>query len=256
VEHVISESLGNTKHVLPRGVVCDRCNNYFARKIEAPILNSAFIKTLRGRNLLPNKRGRVPFGEGILVEPRLPVDIEFGSRYGTSVHLKDNKALPGLLRFLEASKQGTLVIPYALGVSGKIVARFLAKMALEAMALRLSRELGYQEFVASEKQFDGLRHFARIGDDFEKWPYSSRQIYNEEQLFSSLDEISSYQIMHEWDFLHTNKLELYFVVAIFGTEFAINIGGPEISGFRSWLKENGNKSPLHTGKNTGRDEPA
>ncbi len=34
VEHIIPESLGNKNHVLPKGIVCDRCNNYFTLKIE------------------------------------------------------------------------------------------------------------------------------------------------------------------------------------------------------------------------------
>jgi len=34
VEHIIPETLGNADHVLPRGTVCDKCNNYFSRKIE------------------------------------------------------------------------------------------------------------------------------------------------------------------------------------------------------------------------------
>ena len=40
VEHIIPESFGNTDHVLPVGVVCDACNQYFARKVERQILES------------------------------------------------------------------------------------------------------------------------------------------------------------------------------------------------------------------------
>ena len=36
VEHIIPESLGNTQHILPRGWVCDSCNNYMATKVEKP----------------------------------------------------------------------------------------------------------------------------------------------------------------------------------------------------------------------------
>ena len=60
VEHVIPESLGNTKLVLPPGVVCDRCNNYLSRKVEGPFLNSFPIRKLRFDQALPSKRGRVP----------------------------------------------------------------------------------------------------------------------------------------------------------------------------------------------------
>ena len=37
------------------------------------------------------------------------------------------------------------------------------------------------------------------------------------------------QIVHEFDFLVTDQSEWFFVLAIFGVEFAINLGGPEIS---------------------------
>ena len=34
VEHIIPESLGSTKHILGKGIVCDKCNNYFSREVE------------------------------------------------------------------------------------------------------------------------------------------------------------------------------------------------------------------------------
>jgi len=60
IEHIIPESLGNTEHTLPRRVVCDACNNYFARKIEAPLLASQVFVLLRARQRIPNKRGLIP----------------------------------------------------------------------------------------------------------------------------------------------------------------------------------------------------
>ncbi len=74
VEHIIPESLGNTTYVLPRGVVCDKCNNYFSRKIEQPFLDSVEMKAMRFREAIPNKRGRVPPVEGILND-KIPVRV-------------------------------------------------------------------------------------------------------------------------------------------------------------------------------------
>jgi hypothetical protein len=65
-EHIIPESLGNTKHVLPAGVVCDQCNNYFSREVEKPFLESAAVTLLRFHQAIPNKRGRVPAINGIV----------------------------------------------------------------------------------------------------------------------------------------------------------------------------------------------
>lgn len=60
VEHIVPESLGNIDHVLPVGVVCDGCNQYFARKVERPLLESPMFRLLRADMAIPNKRGRIP----------------------------------------------------------------------------------------------------------------------------------------------------------------------------------------------------
>lgn len=33
-EHIIPKSLGNEKFVLPKGTICDKCNNYFALNMD------------------------------------------------------------------------------------------------------------------------------------------------------------------------------------------------------------------------------
>ena len=63
VEHIIPESLGNIDHVLPVGAVCDGCNQYFARKVERPLLESPMFRLLRANMEIPNKRGRIPTWE-------------------------------------------------------------------------------------------------------------------------------------------------------------------------------------------------
>lgn len=42
--------------------------------------------------------------------------------------------------------------------------------------------------------------------------------------------------------------EIYFVVALWGIEFAINMAGPEISGYEDWLKTHNGESPLYCKK--------
>lgn len=60
VEHIVPESLGNIDHMLPVGVVCDGCNQYFARKVERQLLESPMFRLLRADMAIPNKRGRIP----------------------------------------------------------------------------------------------------------------------------------------------------------------------------------------------------
>lgn len=57
-EHVIPESLGNKRNILPRGVVCDSCNNYFSIKIEKPLLEMPYFVSVRHRNGIRNKKRR------------------------------------------------------------------------------------------------------------------------------------------------------------------------------------------------------
>lgn len=59
-EHIIPESLGNVAHTLPAGVVCDDCNQYFARKVERPLLESPMFRLLRADLAVRNKRNRLP----------------------------------------------------------------------------------------------------------------------------------------------------------------------------------------------------
>jgi hypothetical protein len=47
----------------------------------------------------------------------------------------------------------------------------------------------------------------------------------------------AYQVLHEFTLLYTDKHELYAVVCLFGEEFALNYGGPEIDGYATWQSQ-------------------
>ena len=66
LEHIIPESLGGKKHTLPIGVVCDKCNNYFAREVEKPFLENELIKLLRFEQSIESKKGIIPPTFGVL----------------------------------------------------------------------------------------------------------------------------------------------------------------------------------------------
>ncbi|NQT57160.1 MAG: hypothetical protein HQ551_13135, partial [Desulfobacteraceae bacterium] len=64
VEHILPESLGNIEVILAPGVVCDKCNNYFSREIEKPLLSSGIFRLLRNDKQIPSKKGKIPvFGD-------------------------------------------------------------------------------------------------------------------------------------------------------------------------------------------------
>lgn len=60
VEHVLPESLGNTTLTLPKGVVCDRCNNGPLSVLDQTLCEFFPIKLRRTMLGIESKAGRVP----------------------------------------------------------------------------------------------------------------------------------------------------------------------------------------------------
>ena len=245
VEHVIPESLGNTEHVLPPGVVCDKCNNYFARKIERPLLESVYFRQRTVSLAIPTKRGNAPRIVGVHVQSRLPV--EFSPNLdgpGWSVNTLSEKDESRWIQSLRSSQQGTLVIPTADWPDERLMSRFLAKAALEALSLRVRDVPRGLDEITDKVELDLLRNYARRGEPEGTWAYHSRRLYGPDHEFVDSDS-NSYQVLHEWTFLYTDEQMLFFILAIFGDEYAIDLGGPDIEGYRAWLAGNHDASPLY-----------
>jgi HNH endonuclease len=246
VEHVVPESLGNKTHVLPPGVVCDSCNNYFAGKVEQLVLESEYFKALRFADSIPSKKGKYPGIDGI-VYPDAPVQL---SRDRTGLpHLPLSGDIPSALRavnYLSDPNGGRILFPAndpALP-DEKIFSRFMAKVGLEALALRFLPHPGGHEYVVNETQLDPVRNYARRGSMIETWPISVRRIYSGNHAFRGRDERWE-QVLFEFDFLYTDSQELYFVLAVMGLQFVLNMGGAELEGYHEWCAASPGKSPLH-----------
>lgn len=242
VEHIIPEALGNTEHTLPRGAVCDACNNYFARKVEGPLLQSPYFKHARSRQWITNKRGYVPPIAGLVPAIRQPANVWLdGNRLflaGYNEH-EDRKLEEGILSGRVRS------VYFATGheLDERLMARFLAKVAIEILAQRLMVVEGWEQPLIDDPQLDPLRQFARIGDKRQNWPFNRRRIYGEDD--RQIEITGDYQVLHEYMLLYTEARELYAVVCIFGEEFAMNLGGPDVSGYSKWLKQHNQRSPLY-----------
>jgi len=196
-EHVIPESLGNKSSILLPGIVCDSCNNYLAREVEKPILDSPMFRFLRYDRSIPNKRGRIP-------------------------SFKDDE-LPLLPDY-------------------RTMARLLGKIGLETLALRVLTVPEWNDEIVNKTELDELRSFVRYNKG-KTWPFIYRTIYPVNAVFE--EELTHYEIFHEFNLLYTDWHELFIVAIIFGVEFALNLGGPEIDGYIKWLEQNDYQSPLY-----------
>jgi hypothetical protein len=245
VEHILPEALGNKDHWLPAGVVCDSCNNYFARKVEGPLLSTSYFKHLRSRQLVENKRGIVPVVPALVPGARLVVDFRVGDLSIGARSLSDEQKL---LDALLHGRARSLYCAHPDSVDARLMSRLLAKIAVELLALRLMGVDGWRAEIVDNPQLDALRRHARVGDRPDIWPFNSRRIYDEDATHH--DGGMEYQMVHEFDLLYTEQQELFLVLCLFGEEFAINMGGPEIEGYRAWLTQNGDISPLYSRSST------
>lgn len=200
-EHIIPESMGNVDHVLPVGAICHTCNQYFARKIERPLLEAPIFRHLRAGMKVPSKRGRFP-----------------------NWNPSDGLDLPGK----------------------RLMGRFLGKVGLEILAHKVKEVNCWNQEIVDCVELDELRRHVRFneGDD---WPFTARTLYPVNAIFN--DGSESYEVIHEFDLLISGRSEYYSVVAIFGVEFALNIGGRTIEGYKEWLSIYNGASPLYFGKN-------
>ena len=244
VEHIIPESLENKDHVLPVSLVCDKCNNYFAVKVEKPLLESAYFTQLRQRQGIMNKKGRLPAIRAIFPSLQTSADIWFD---GNRIHFAGDaeEHTKKIEEGIVSGKATSLLFEHSTKPTDKkSVSRFLAKVSIEALVARLLKLESWQDAFFKDEQISALRYYARRGDKPNFWPFHERQLYPEDQLHRNKNEV--YQVLHEWDFLYTQNREMYCVVCIFGREFAFNLGGPDCSGYVTWLSENDHASPLYT----------
>lgn len=75
-EHVYPESLGNNEVILPRGYVCDTCNNAVSQ-VEGYALNSLPLSLLRTYVIYHTKKGKLPKAEfdGATIDKTAPRDL-------------------------------------------------------------------------------------------------------------------------------------------------------------------------------------
>lgn len=252
VEHVIPESLGNTEHILPKGAVCDKCNNYFARKVEGPLLNSDYFKHARFGNKIRSKRGRIPPLTGIHYESGSIIQIS--NEDGGYIPSKQTDVWR-FIASISSNKSGRLIFPVAIEPDEYLLSRFLGKVAFESLALRLMNFPEGLEEIVNKEELDRLRDYIRRGSSNLIWPFHARRIYPEQHLFHE-EGYGNYEVLHEFNFLYMESQDLYFILIVFGVEYAINLDRPDISEYFDWLHKNGGKSPLYLQENLEVDSEA
>jgi HNH endonuclease len=245
VEHVIPESLGNTEHVLKPGAVCDQCNNYFASKVEGPLLSDPYLRYQCSQADIASKKGRPVRVRGLHPQSRSVIEVVrnldgSGISVGAAFEKDENRWAETVLR----SDEGRIYIPHPTSPDVVLMSRFLAKVAIECLALKLIEEDGGLDAVLSEPALDPLRNYARRGPPTPIWPFHSRTLYPPDFGFSRPGQ-EPYEVLHEWLFTGLGGNSLYFVLGLFGVEYTLNLSEREVESYTVWLNANSEASPLY-----------
>jgi hypothetical protein len=247
IEHIVPESLGGCD-ILDVGIVCDRCNNYFARKIENPFLNRIDIQLLRFYERISNKKGNVPPINAILNRRYIATiynnAYEINDECISHIDIEQSEAIKEIISLGKVE----LIVPMSSDEPNDndyITAKFLGKMAIEYFAQRIINDtypMSIDSFI-DDVHFDTLRNFVRYGIG-DKWSYHKRRIYTQNKAWK--DDITGveYQILNESNFLLTDFGELYFVFMLFGVEYTLNMVWNSIDGYLDWLQQNNNQCYL------------
>lgn len=238
VEHIIPESLGNKQFILDKGWVCDKCNNYFAIKIEQPLLQLPFFTQHRHYLNVESKKGKIPSKDGFLLD-------EYTTK--AVLHKDKNKQErieiePNVINQILSSNVEEIpliTVTYAAPAANELVSKLLAKMGIEFMA-HTAITNGYDELYYNQESLDDIKRYTRKGKRNEFWPYITRQIYNSEGGFK--DENGYFKVICTSNFILTRDCQLLFQFLFVGTEFTIDLINPDTHSFQQWLKENGNRS--------------
>lgn len=152
--------------------------------------------------------------------------------------------------FLTAPKDeiGSFYFPEAgLPDANYTTSRFIAKIGFEALVSRCIEIQGWNDEIVDKIELDELRRYVRVGSSEKVWPISIRQIYPADFLFVDSIEQEPHEKLHEF-MIHAISgelgIEYYAVIAIFGVEYTINLGEPNLDGYQNWLENNSGRSPL------------
>jgi hypothetical protein len=223
--------------VLRPGVVCDRCNNYFASKVEQPFLDSAEMRLLRLSQGIVSKKGRIP--RVFAAAGEIPVEL-ISTGWGE----------PTVIAFDRAEDIGRLVntqtiVGPQIGTPTGATSRFIAKVAIGSLAAQVQNEPAKLDEFVDFEPLDSLRNHARYGSP-RSWSVLSHHAYAAGQLW---DDGNGGLEQRKWESTTfvVDDGSAHFAVAFFGREFVIPLEQSDLRAFRRWILMHPGESPLLSG---------
>lgn len=153
-EHIIPESLGNDELVLPRGFVCDKCNNGVLAELDSVLLKFEPIAMLQVQFVPYTKDGKLPKAnfQNLTIRRTSPRSITVQAKDRTG-RIRNKKHLGDGRYTFSLNMRGKPLDPKQLG-------RALYKVGLGMVALGQGHEQ------ACDPRFDEARNYIRFGKGF------------------------------------------------------------------------------------------
>jgi hypothetical protein len=195
---------------------------------------------------LPTKKGRQPAFSGIQLSSGTAVTLRVSNDGEIHVSAKNATDLERIVNHADRDESYGI---HAFGINLKLdppkreMSRLLAKMALERAYVDFAKASPPATQLIFDPYFDHLRQWARVGDNFSEWPFHQRTIYPREALMRHPQTGAWVRAGISHGLFHTDAPETYFSICLYGTEFVINAGGPNVEGFDNWLEQHNNESP-------------
>jgi hypothetical protein len=155
-EHILPEAMGNHDYVLPRGYVCDPCNNGVLAGLDAELCNSPLFVSQRVNAVEYDKRGRLPevrIGD-FIVKRTDPMNVTWIADPGSDA-IKVGKTRPDGMTPLRMKTK----LPKRFDET--VLARALCKIGLAAIALDFGHDY------ACSSRFDRVRQLIREGGEYQ-----------------------------------------------------------------------------------------
>lgn len=152
--------------------MCDKCNNYFARKIESPFLNSEAVLQLRQELEIPNRDGKEVNRFANLPTKnimQISQDIHLVMSQEDKTEEEVERAVFEYQKYLKRTDEILVKPDYNLS-------RLLAKMAIEAFAYKCLDDGDVLDYIIEEEAFKKIREYVRYGGNI-IWEYHARRIY-------------------------------------------------------------------------------
>lgn len=175
-EHIVPESLGNYDHVLPKGVVCDSCNNEILARLDEELVTSDMLGLLKTLFMPYTKDGKLPQAtfQNLTIKKTHPT------------HIVINTSSKKYFTMDETDEYG--VVHFTIKTAGrkkfdpKTIGRSLYKIGLGMVAFHQGRE------VACDIRYDAARSFILRGDDFPNKLLISNQVKPHPHITSHYDD--------------------------------------------------------------------